>query len=271
MGKKELLTILEDVLEEFPIVRMEFYMPKWVEMLPMEHKLKQDLLLHVREMMDSLNQMRDVMDKKIEFTSDYVRQCKIDQVDMSTGCVRLHMDVDDIFYYEMLSDMMGVEVKGEYHLISVIRELTDMKREYRKVLSAMDSVRHKGYGVVTPEREEIVLDKPELIRHGNKFGVKIRSNSPSIHLIRSNIETEIAPIVGTEEQAKDLIKYIDEACDSEQGIWETNIFGKTVEQLVDDGITGKLSMIGEESQIKLQDTMQKIVNDSNGGMVCIII
>ena len=271
MGKKELLTILEDVLEEFPIVRMEFYMPKWVEMLPMEHKLKQDLLLHVREMMDSLNQMRDVMDKKIEFTSDYVRQCKIDQVDMSTGCVRLHMDVDDIFYYEMLSDMMGVEVKGEYHLISVIRELTDMKREYRKVLSAMDSVRHKGYGVVTPEREEIVLDKPELIRHGNKFGVKIRSNSPSIHLIWANIETEIAPIVGTEEQAKDLIKYIDEACDSEQGIWETNIFGKTVEQLVDDGITGKLSMIGEESQIKLQDTMQKIVNDSNGGMVCIII
>ena len=146
-----------------------------------------------------------------------------------------------------------------------------MKKEYSKVLHAIDSVRQRGYGVVTPERDEILLDKPELIRHGNKFGVKIKSNSPSIHMIRANIETEIAPIVGTQEQAQDLIQYIDEAKESENGIWETNIFGKTIEQLVEDGIAGKIAMIGEESQVKLQDTMQKIVNDSNGGMVCIII
>jgi len=146
-----------------------------------------------------------------------------------------------------------------------------MKKEYSKVLHAIDSVRQRGYGVVTPERDEILLDKPELIRHGNKFGVKIKSSSPSIHMIRANIETEIAPIVGTQEQAQDLIQYIDEAKESETGIWETNIFGKTIEQLVEDGIAGKIAMIGEESQVKLQDTMQKIVNDSNGGMVCIII
>lgn len=145
-----------------------------------------------------------------------------------------------------------------------------MKREYAKVLDAVNMVRMKGYGVVTPEKEEIMLDKPELIRHGNKFGVKIRATSPSIHMIRANIETEIAPIVGTKEQADDLIRYIN-AADGEQGIWETNIFGKTVEQLVNDGITTKVVSIGEESQLKLQDTMQKIVNDSNGGMVCIII
>ena len=114
------------------------------------------------------------------------------------------------------------------------------------------------------------LEKPELIRHGNKFGVKIKASSPSIHMIRANIETEIAPIVGTEQQAQDLIHFIDQA-EAEHGIWETNIFGKTVEQLVDDGITTKVASIGEESQLKLQDTMQKIVNDSNGGMVCIII
>ena len=120
-----------------------------------------------------------------------------------------------------------------------------------------------------PSRSDFV--QPELIRHGNKFGVKIKSNSPSIHMIRANIETEIAPIVGTQEQAQDLIQYIDEAKESENGIWETNIFGKTIEQLVEDGIAGKIAMIGEESQVKLQDTMQKIVNDSNGGMVCIII
>lgn len=211
------------------------------------------------------------MENRPEFTSDYVKRCKIEQIDMAQGRVILRVDVDERFYYEMLSELMGVEIKGEYHLISVIRELTDMKNEYSKVLHAIDSVRQRGYGVVTPERDEILLDKPELIRHGNKFGVKIRSQSPSIHMIRANIETEIAPIVGTQEQAQDLIQYIDEAKKSETGIWETNIFGKTIEQLVEDGIAGKIAMIGEESQVKLQDTMQKIVNDSNGGMVCIII
>ena len=125
--------------------------------------------------------------------------------------------------------------------------------------------------MVTPERDEIRLDKPEVIRHGNKFGVKIRAESPSIHMIRANIETEISPIVGSEEQAQDLIRFITDSSQKEDGIWETNIFGKSVEQLVNDGITSKLTMIGEESQLKLQETMQKIVNDSNGGMVCIII
>ena len=146
-----------------------------------------------------------------------------------------------------------------------------MKQEYNKVLSAIESVRQKGYGVVTPDKEEIVLENPTMIKHGNKYGVKIKAQSPSIHLIKANIETEIAPIVGTQQQAQDLIDYISNAETSKKGIWETNIFGKTVEQLVNDGITSKVSMIGEESQIKLQDTMNKIVNDSTGGMVCIII
>ena len=122
-----------------------------------------------------------------------------------------------------------------------------------------------------PEKEEITLESPEVIRHGNKYGVKIKAQSPSIHMIKANIETEIAPIVGTEQQAKDLIAYIEKDGNGEDGIWETNIFGKTVEQLVRDGIQNKVAMIGDESQLKLQDTMQKIVNDSNGGMVCIII
>ena len=122
-----------------------------------------------------------------------------------------------------------------------------------------------------PDKEEIVLEKPEVIKQGNKFGVKIKAESPSIHMIKASIETEISPIVGTEDQAKDLIQYISETGTSDEGIWETNIFGKTIEQLVNDGISGKISMINEESQVKLQETMQKIVNDSNGGMVCIII
>ena len=161
-------------------------------------------------------------------------------------------------------------MKDEYQLLHKLKELAGMKKEYTKVQDALTMVKIKGYGVVTPDREDIALEKPELIRHGNKFGVRIKASSPSIHMIRANIETEIAPIVGTEQQAQDLIRFIDQA-EAQQGIWETNIFGKTVEQLVDDGITTKVASIGEESQLKLQDTMQKIVNDSNGGMVCIII
>ena len=166
---------------------------------------------------------------------------------------------------------MAEKITGEYQLMQLLSSLAEMKQEYNKVLSAIESVRQKGYGVVTPDKEEIVLENPTMIKHGNKYGVKIKAQSPSIHLIKANIETEIAPIVGTQQQAQDLIDYISNAETSKKGIWETNIFGKTVEQLVNDGITSKVSMIGEESQIKLQDTMNKIVNDSTGGMVCIII
>ena len=146
-----------------------------------------------------------------------------------------------------------------------------MKEQYVKVQDALESVRSTGYGVVVPELKEIEMDEPSMIRQGNKFGVKIRSKSPSIHMIKANIVTEIAPIVGTEQQAKDLIEYIGESSQRGESIWETNIFGKSIEQLVQDGIRSKIMAIGEESQVKLQDTMQKIVNDSKGGMVCIII
>lgn len=145
------------------------------------------------------------------------------------------------------------------------------REEYRKVEDAIHAVRGCGYGVVIPGREEIQLEEPAVIHQGNKYGVKIKSVSPSIHMIKANIETEIAPIVGSEQQAEDLIAYIKESAKSPEGIWNTNIFGKSVEQLVDDGIRSKIAQITEDGQAKLQDSMQKIVNDSRGGMVCIII
>lgn len=263
--------IMEQVLYEFPISVIEFYMPKWVEMLPEQHQMKQDIAQKARELLQSLSVLKDVVKAPVDMESEYIRRCKIDKIEMDTGCVKLMLDVDDAFYYEMLSDMLGQEVAGEYQLLAAMRQLADMKREYIKVLSALEAVRQKGYGVVTPDREEIMLAEPEVIRHGNKYGVKIKAESPSIHMIKANIESEIAPIVGSEQQAKDLIRYINEESSKQDGIWETNIFGKTIEQLVNDGITSKISMIGDESQLKLQETMQKIVNDSNGGLVCIII
>ena len=171
----------------------------------------------------------------------------------------------------MLSDLLGESIHSEYQMIAMLREMVNMRHEYVKVLNALEAVRYKGYGVVTPDRCEITLAEPEMIKHGNKFGVKIKAESPSVHMIKANIETEIAPIVGSEEQAEDLMKFISQAKDTEEGIWETNIFGKSIGQLVNDGIASKISMIGDESQLKLQETMQKIVNDSSGGLICIII
>ncbi|MDE7232278.1 MAG: stage IV sporulation protein A, partial [Lachnospiraceae bacterium] len=271
LKKEDINHIMENILYEFPLTMIEFYMPKWVEMLPCDHKMKKDIISQLKLLMGNLNHIRDITTDRFLVESEYVKKCKLDGVDMSDGSVRIVLDVDDAYYYEMLSELVGESIGSEYQLLATLREMAKMKREYVKVLHALEAVRYKGYGVVMPDRQEIVLETPELIKQGNKFGVKIKAESPSIHMIKASIETEISPIVGTEEQARDLIQYISDTGTSEEGIWETNIFGKTVEQLVNDGIAAKVAVIGEESQLKLQDTMQKIVNDSNGGMVCIII
>ncbi len=263
--------IMQNVLLEFPISSIAFYMPKWVEMLPADHVVKQCLLSGIREKMPEYNKMKDIYEKPFLLDNEYVTKMRIDGVNLADGSVQIGMEIDEACYYQMLTDMLGRPMESEYDLMDYLAESAKMRSEYAKVEGAMTSVRQKGYGVVTPERSEITLEKPEVIHHGNKFGVKIRAQSPSIHMIRANIETEIAPIVGTKEQAEDLIAYIGQNEQGNDGIWETNIFGKTVEQMVQDGISAKVAMIGDESQLKLQDTMQKIVNDTNGGLVCIII
>ncbi len=271
LKKEDIHNILQNILYEFPISVMEFYMPKWMEMLPDTNNVKQELIGQLREKMNVYNTLRDCMEKPLSMESEYVDKIKMDQMHLDSGVVRVMLTMDEEYYYDMLSEVTGEPVKDEYQLLGMLKEYANMKNEYSKVLDAMQDVRYRGYGVVKPDRAEIQLSAPEVIRHGNKFGVKIKAVSPSVHMIKANIETEIAPIVGTQTQAEDLIKYIGASEQSENGIWETNIFGKTVEQLVNDGIAAKTASIGEECQVKLQDTMQKVVNDSNGGMVCIII
>ncbi len=271
LKKEDIYHILENILYEFPLSAMEFYMPKWMELLEDTNPVKQDIIDKIRESMKYYNTLRDVKEKNVLIESNYVDTLKLEDICLADGKVRVWLSLDDVYYYEMLSRMVGEEISDEYQLLSKLKEYALMKNEYAKVNEAISDVRNRGYGVVKPNREEISLNQPEVIRHGNKYGVKIKAISPSIHMIKANIETEIAPIVGSEQQAQDLIKYIGENAASENGIWDTNIFGKTVEQLVNDGIAVKTASIGEECQVKLQDTMQKVVNDSNGGMVCIII
>ena len=271
LREEDVHRIMEQVLFEFPISEVEFYIPKWVEMLSREHKIKADLLLHIKDMMKGFSMIKDAVRGIERPDSIYIKEMKVDDVELDTGCVKVRIQVADNYYYEMLSELTGTSIEGEYELIRTMKEMAALRKEYESVKDAMESVKMKGYGVVSPRKEEIQLEEPVIIKQGNKYGVKIHSEAPSIHMIRANIETEIAPIVGSEQQANDLVNYIKDASATEEGVWGTNIFGKYIEELVTDGMRNKIVAINDESQSKLQDTMQKIVNDSNGGMVCIII
>ena len=272
LKKDDVYHILERVLKEFPVTEMDFYIPKWLEILPASHWLKSQIIQAAKDMVKKVTHMKDITSDLFDGAAESIRAVKVQNMNMADGSVSMGMDVDDSYYYQILSDYVGIPIEGEYQLMQTLSDLAKMRAEYEKVNQAMSQVRLKGYGVVTPERSEIILDEPEVIKHGNKYGVKMRAEAPSINLIKAHIQTEIAPIVGSEQQAEDLIAYIKEnARESEEGIWNTNIFGKSIEQIVEDGISAKVSQLTEDCQLKLQDTLQKIINDSNGGMICIII
>lgn len=272
LKKEDVYRIMETILSDFPIGRINFFLPKWVEFLDRDHWLKKDLLEQCREMLMNMRLMKDVTKDRLNLEADYIKGVYIQDKKMENGQVNISVEFEEHYYYEILSDMIGTPITGEYELIATLKELAGKRAEYESIGTACEQVKGRGYGIVTPTMEEIEIAEPELIKHGNKYGVKIKAVCPSLHLIQANIETEIAPIVGSEEQAKDLIEYIEmNSKENPDGIFDTNIFGKTIRQLVDDGIMNKVNRLTEESQVKLQDTIQKVVNDSNGGLVCIII
>lgn len=272
LRKDEIQKIMEKILSVFPVRQVNFTLPKWVEMLPNTHWLKMELLQKARMILEKIHVIDDVKAQNFEIESENIQQMKIEHIGMENGVVTVESVFDQKKYYQILSELVGTQIDGEYELIHLLREYVDKRQNIEKINDAWNDVNRKGYGVITPDVRDIVIDEPELIRHGNKYGVKIRAVSPSVHLLQANIETEIAPIVGSQQQAEDLIQYIaGKNPESRESIWDTNIFGKTVQQLVEEGMESKVNRLNEESRMKLQETLQKVVNDSNGGLVCIII
>jgi len=271
LKKEDIAKILSTILQEFPVTEMDFSIPRWLEILPADHWLKAQLIEAARAVLDKAVRIKDVIGNLEGQNSEQLKEIRAKSTDLSTGRVQLEMVVEPSYYYEVISDYTGLSIGSEYELLRTLGQLSRWKSEYEQVQSALETVRYKGYGVVTPRREEITLEEPSVIKHGNKYGVKMHAQAPAISLIRANIETEIAPIVGSEQQAQDLIAYIGSTRNEEDGIWNANIFGKSVEQIVEDGIQAKINQMTEDCQQKLQDTLQKIINDSNGGMICIII
>ena len=271
LRQEDIQEILKNVLLEFPLSSVGFYLPKWVETLRDDHWMKKSVLDLMKEFMTDREKMKDVYQKSIP-SNACMESAKIENIHMDTGEVEIKIQIKDAYYYEILSDLTGISIRNEYHLIRTMKELAAKKKEFEEVSQALKDARERGYGVMKPVLSEIELSEPEVVKHGNKFGVKIKAEATSIHLIRANLSTEVAPIVGTQHQAEDLITYIrEQSGEDPEEIWNVNIFGKTLEQLVDDGISGKVTKINEDSQEKLQGAMEKIVNESSGGLICIII
>lgn len=279
LKKEDIGNILKDILSVFPVELIEFELPQWIDTLGKDSSIRKYLIDKSFMVINEINNINDAnnMDFSDIFNNEndeekYLEKVKIESIDMQRGVVRIKYSIFEKFYYEMLSKITGVDIEDEQGLIATLSELSKKKNEFDKVNNAYDDVRNNGYGVVTPDIKEITIGEPELIKHGNKFGIKIKAMAPSTHMLKANITTEIAPIVGSEEQAKDLITYLqNNETENPDGIWDTNIFGKSIGQLIEEGIQTKVSKMTEDTREKMQETLQKLLNDSKGGVICIII
>lgn len=268
---EDITMILGKVLDSFPVSKVCFFVPKWVEMLDKKHWLKSEIIDLAKNILKNIRYMMDIDFTEMSVMGEHVKRVILANKDMATGIADINFEVDDEYYYEIISDLTNNKILNEYDLVHTLREFKTLKDEYSKVKDAMNLVEMKGYGVVVPSKKEITLENPEIIRDGNKFGIKIKAKAPSIHMIKADVLTEIAPIVGSEEQANDLLSFIKLNDNDTEGIWNTNIFGKTIEQIVFDGITMKINRLTDETQSKMQDTIEKITNESKGGVICIIL
>ncbi|MGN0318843.1 MAG: stage IV sporulation protein A [Lachnospira sp.] len=271
LRKEDVTAILNGVLKEFPVTEINFYAPDWIQMLDSGHWLKKELFGAAYDCMQAINTIKDTDTFSFDNSKGHISAIELKKTDPATGVVNVGITIDSQVYYNIISELTGTEISDDYELISTIRDLALKKQEYVNVGDAMSQVRQMGYGVVTPVRSDIELDEPVVIHNGNKYGVKIKAKVPSINLLKTQIQVEIAPIVGTKNQAEDLIEYIkNNTKEDPDGIWETNIFGKTIEQIVNDGIYEKTHNITQESMDKISDTLEKVMNE-NSGLVCLIV
>ena len=271
LGKTELTEVLEALLEAFPISEMLFRMPKWVELLENTHEIKKEALEIAKELLLRNRRIRDVRDRNEIPAGTYFERIIPTGIYMENGNVEYSLEPKKEYYYGMLSELLGCEVTGERRFYQELKELAKHREKFEKIAQACEEVEGKGYGVILPAANQIEISTPELIKQGGKYGVKIRATAPSVHMIQANIVTEIAPIVGSEEQARDLISYMTNQGEEEDGLRTASIFGKTVDKLVEEGVGAKIGNINEECQSKLQESIEKIINESNGGVICFII
>ena len=261
------------LLYEFPVDEIRISFPKWINSLDFSHPLKSKLFEQLKDAFTNISALKDVSNcvSKINST-DIISKTSVDNIMLGTGKVCISIQLKDELFYQVLSEMTGMQIMDEGDLFSIMSDLACTKKKYDKIAYALDEVKTKGYGIVTPSIDELVLEEPEMVKQGSRFGVRLRAKAPSIHMIRATIETEVSPIVGSEKQSEELVNYLLSGFENDPtSIWSSNIFGKSLNELVNEGLQTKLAKMPEEAQIKLQETLERIVNEGSGGLICIIL
>ena len=270
---EDIRKILEQILYQFPLRELRFFFPGWVETLEQEHWLKQGLTAALKEVMSKAEKLADVENAISGLgETDFLKKAYADHILPGEGAADIALNFDDGLFYQILSETVDMPIENDYALIQTIKMLSETKQEYDKISGALNDVKRKGYGVVTPVFEEITLEKPEVFKQGSRYGIKLKAKGESIHLIKADVETEVSPIIGNEEQSREFIDHLISDYEEEpEKIWDLNIFGRTLSSMVSDGMQNKIYRMPEDAQMKLQETLQKIVNEGSGGLICIIL
>lgn len=273
MDLDDIYLVMEQALYEFPVTEVTVKLPAWVEELGREHWLYRRFAETVEQVVPGVRRVRDVDACITRFReSDLVADVTLEQLELGTGRAALSLAAREELFYRVLQEMCGYQMEGKQDLVRAMKELAHAKREYDRVAEGLQELWQTGYGVVPPRLEDMKFEEPQLIRQGNRFGVRLRAVAPSIHMIRADVTTEITPVIGTEKQSEELLRsLLVQFEDEPQKIWQAHLFGKSLEQLVREGMQSKLYRMPEHAQAKLQETLTRIVNEGTGGLICIIL
>ena len=273
LAQEDIINILSAVLSEFPVKEISVDMPKWIVGLDREHWLKKAVfetivsaatkIKHISEVSSTLNTLSDC---------EYVNKVSAQSIDLGTGSAKVNVTVPNSLFYKVLGEVTGLEIEGESGLMPCMIELAQIKTKYEKIKSALEQVEATGYGIVMPTIDELSLEEPEMVKQGGKFGVKLKAQAPSIHMMRADIMTEVSPIVGSEKQSEELVMYLlKEFEENPKDIWNSNIFGKSLHELVNEGLHNKLYRMPPDARLKLRETVERVINEGCNGLICIII
>jgi len=273
LTQNDIRDIMSAVLYQFPVKEICVDFPRWILALEKDHWLRQELVSSILDHAQEIVRIRDVESAMSKTTEqEHVESASVTEIDLGRGRVKLLMQVPGNLLYEIISERTGLDIDSEAGLMPCMIELAQMKRDYEKIKGALDQVEAVGYGIVMPTLEELRLEEPEIVKQGNRYGVRLKASAPSIHMMKADITTEISPIVGSEKQSEELVMYLlQEFEDSPEKIWESNIFGKSLHSLVNEGLHNKLYRMPQEARLKLQETIERIINEGCTGLICIII
>ena len=273
LGKEDFDGIIELLLGQFAVTEIKCHFPKYFSSLEKEHWLKQSLLSTIKNSVYSVKKIDDSSHLiKAISENEYVHGEPQLSCSLGTGEVDIHINLLPELYYKIISEMCEIDIKNEEDLFHNIKNLSEMKREFEKFTSAIDEVNATGYGIVLPSVEDMTLNEPEMVKQSGAHGIRLKATAPSIHMIKANIEAEVSPIVGTAEQAEEIVKYmLDEFQEDPQRIWDFNMLGKSLYELVSDSLNTKLAHITQESRSKLSDTLTRVINEGSNGLICIIL